>query len=247
MLVGTGLILAVVAAIGAALAARHFYFRAKLAAAEPVALWVYASENSALRQKDAEQARQRRRIVMIGDSRVRSMRLRELETKWEVLNRGINGETSAQMRLRFADDALALKPDVIVIQSGINDLVAGIGSEASAPAITARTIANLKAVAEAAAAAGSKVVVLTVIPPASPDLARRLVWSDRVRNEVAGVNADLLAWKPPNGVRVLDLGGVFGATTRLPDEFALNTLHLNENGYARLGEKLSLLVSSMAD
>jgi lysophospholipase L1-like esterase len=151
------------------------------------------------------------------------------------------------MRLRFANDALALKPDVIVIQCGINDLVAGIGSQGKWPAITARTIDNLKWVSEKAAAAGSKVVLLTVIPPARPDLARRLVWSEKIREQVVAVNENLLASKFPPGVRVLDLGEVFGATTRLPDRFSLDTLHLNETGYALLGEKLSLLVSSMAD
>jgi lysophospholipase L1-like esterase len=247
VIAGALLVLAFAGVIGASLLARHFYFRFKLAAAEPVAYWVYADENAALLRRDAGQGPGRQRIVLIGDSRVRPMRLEALESEWEILNRGINGETSAQMRLRFANDVMALQPDVVIIQSGINDLVAGIGSKAKAPAITARTTANLKWVAEQAAAAGSKVVLLTVIPPADPDLARRLVWSEGIREQVAAVNADLLAWKPPQGVRVLDLGGVFEATTRLHEKFALDTLHLNETGYSLLGEKLGRLVLSMAD
>lgn len=238
------LVLTLGAAVAAAWMARHFYFRAKLAATEPVALWLYSGENETLQKSDVERARVRPRIVLIGDSRIRAMRLSTLEQKWEVVNRGVNGETSAQMLIRFEQDALALKPEVLVIQCGINDLVAGIGSDAMAPVLTTRAIANLKTMAARSAAAGSKVVILTVIPPAKPDLARRFVWSENIRTEVASVNKQLMDWKPPNGVWVLDLSEVFGSTTILPAEYALNTLHLNPTGYARLEGKLAALISS---
>ena len=39
------------------------------------------------------------------------------------LNRGIAGQTSAQMLVRFHQDVVALKPKVVVIQAGVNDLL----------------------------------------------------------------------------------------------------------------------------
>ena len=39
------------------------------------------------------------------------------------LNRGIDGQTSAQMLVRFHQDVVALKPKVVVIQAGVNDLL----------------------------------------------------------------------------------------------------------------------------
>jgi lysophospholipase L1-like esterase len=239
------LVLTCGAAISAAWMARHFYFREKLTAAEPVALRLYAGENEALHKSDTAQKRTRPRIVLIGDSRIRAMHLRSLEQKWEVLNRGVNGETSAQLLLRFEQDALELKPDVIVIQSGINDLVAGIGSKTMAPVLTAQTVENLKRIAVLSASAGSKVVVLTVIPPARPDLARRLVWNEKIRDELISVNKQLIDWKPPDGIRIFDLSEVFGSKTILPAEYTLNTLHLNQPGYTQLEGKLAAFISSL--
>jgi lysophospholipase L1-like esterase len=44
---------------------------------------------------------------------------------WEVLNRGVNRETSAQVRARFDRDVLGAAPDVVVIIAGVNDIYAG--------------------------------------------------------------------------------------------------------------------------
>ena len=240
-------VLIFVTAVAALWMARHFYFRAKLTAALPVALDLYAEENIKIVKGDTTQIRVKPRVVMIGDSRVRAMRLAELKKSWEVVNRGVNGETSAQMLMRFKYDALALKPDVIVIQSGINDLVAGIASYELAPILTAKTVDNLKKMAMDGAAANAKVVILTVIPPAKPSLLRRFAWSENVRNEVASVNASLLEWKPPDGIKILDLREVFRSGLILPSEYASDTLHLNQNGYVILEEKIVSFLSMSDD
>ena len=44
---------------------------------------------------------------------------------WRVLNRGINGERADQIHARFAQDAAAAKPDVVVIIAGVNDTYQG--------------------------------------------------------------------------------------------------------------------------
>ena len=63
-------------------------------------------------------------MIFIGDSRIARWPTAALDDRWEVVNRGIAGETAAQLKQRFAADALALKPDSLVIETGINDLVA---------------------------------------------------------------------------------------------------------------------------
>src|SRR5260370_19478222 len=45
--------------------------------------------------------------------------------EWRVLNRGINGERSDQIRARFARDVIAAKPDAVVIIAGVNDVYQG--------------------------------------------------------------------------------------------------------------------------
>lgn len=229
--------------VAACLAARHVYFHDKLLAADPVAIHRYAADNAALAAEPAG----RPRVVLIGDSRIHSMKARALEPQWQVIQRGIPGETAAQMRLRFPDDAMALKPAVVVIQSGINDLVAGMASAEVAPEISRKVVEHLKVSSSRAAAAGARVYLLTIIPPADPGVARRLVWSERIRDEVSSVNEELLRWKAPPGVTVVDCGRLFGSPTRLPDPYVLNTLHLNATGYAKLEGELAARIGGAAN
>ena len=44
---------------------------------------------------------------------------------WQVLNRGVNGERSDQIRARFERDAAQAAPDVVVIIAGVNDVYQG--------------------------------------------------------------------------------------------------------------------------
>jgi lysophospholipase L1-like esterase len=49
---------------------------------------------------------------------------------WLVLNRGVNGERTDQIRARLAHDIRELDPDVLVIIAGVNDIHQGLGAEA---------------------------------------------------------------------------------------------------------------------
>jgi acyl-CoA thioesterase I len=56
--------------------------------------------------------------------------LMQARPEWEVLNRGVNRETSAQIRARFDRDVLAHAPQVVVIIAGVNDIYAGEPADA---------------------------------------------------------------------------------------------------------------------
>ncbi len=61
-----------------------------------------------------------------GDSESQySYRMMKLHPEWRVLNRGINGERSDQIRVRFQRDVLAAKPDYAIILAGVNDVYQG--------------------------------------------------------------------------------------------------------------------------
>ena len=51
--------------------------------------------------------------------------LMQAHPEWEVLNRGVNGDRSDQIGARFERDALAPRPDVIVLIAGVNDIYQG--------------------------------------------------------------------------------------------------------------------------
>jgi len=56
---------------------------------------------------------------------------------WTVLNRGINGQTSTEIRARFARDVLREKPAYVVILAGVNDVYGGASAESVERELTA--------------------------------------------------------------------------------------------------------------
>src|SRR5467141_2849424 len=49
--------------------------------------------------------------------------------EWTVLNRGINGETAAEVRARFERDVVPAKPAYVIVLAGVNDLFGGSEAE----------------------------------------------------------------------------------------------------------------------
>jgi len=78
------------------------------------------------------------------------------EPRWEVLNAGINGDTSGGALVRLKGDVLEQKPDMVLIMTGGNDYIAGCDISAVKSNITAMTMQ--------CAAAGIKVFVSSEIP-----------------------------------------------------------------------------------
>ncbi len=75
------------------------------------------------------------------------------------INRGISGQTTPQMVLRFKQDVVDLKPKVVVILAGINDIAGNTG-----PMTLQQSYDNIIAMAQLAKANGIKVVLSSVIP-----------------------------------------------------------------------------------
>ncbi len=75
------------------------------------------------------------------------------------INRGISGQTTPQMLVRFRPDVIALQPRVVVILAGTNDLSGNTG-----PLPLSSTEENLASMAELARAHGIRVVLASVMP-----------------------------------------------------------------------------------
>ncbi len=75
------------------------------------------------------------------------------------INRGISGQTTPQMVLRFHQDVVALQPKIVVILAGTNDIAGNTG-----PMTLEETEANLAAMAEIASANHIRVVICSVLP-----------------------------------------------------------------------------------
>src|SRR5439155_2146942 len=72
---------------------------------------------------------------------------------------GISGQTTPQMLIRFRPDVIDLKPKVVVILAGTNDISGNTG-----PMTVAMVEENLQSMAELAMANGMRVVFSSVLP-----------------------------------------------------------------------------------
>jgi len=72
-------------------------------------------------------AKDERRVVFMGDSITDGWKLASYFPSKPYINRGISGQTTPQMLIRFRPDVIALKPQVVVILAGTNDLAGNTG------------------------------------------------------------------------------------------------------------------------
>src|SRR5213078_5017270 len=83
----------------------------------------YAPANSKL----APPAKGEERVVFMGDSITDGWKLDKYFPGAPYVNRGISGQTTSQMLLRFRADVIDLHPKVVVILAGTNDISGNTG------------------------------------------------------------------------------------------------------------------------
>ena len=143
---------------------------------------------------------------------------------WEVLNRGVNGERSDQIRARFERDVIAPGPAVVVLIAGVNDVYQG------RPA--AHVIEQLRWMFDRARQAGIRVVAGTIVPynTATPDQNARM----REINDWIRLRAASTA-----GLAVADTRAAVAAPGK-PDTLSetADQLHPTPAGYRAMAEAI---------
>ena len=148
------------------------------------------------------------------------------------VNRGIGGQTTAQMLLRFRADVLELSPRAVVILAGTNDVAGNAG-----PATPAQIQDNLASMAELAKAHGVRVVLASLLPVSDDKKdAKGQPWirtEGRPPAKIDELNRWMAEYAKANGHLVLDY---FSATADagglLRPELNDDGLHPNAKGYA---------------
>ena len=191
----------------------------------------YRDANAALRAPAAGEAR----VVFLGDS---------ITDGWDDeryggffpgrpwVNRGISGQTTAQMLVRFRPDVIALRPRAVVILAGTNDLSGNTG-----PTSLGAIQDNLASMAELARAHGIRVVFASVLPVSDydRDAQGQLLPRTRCRPpaQIAALNDWLRAYAAKHGHVYLDYhAATVDAQGFLKDELSDDGLHPNAKGYA---------------
>ncbi len=230
-------------------AARHFYVLSKLVRLDPPrgphinGRYVFVVDGSASKPEPPSRPPPLW-VEIFGDSRVS-----QWEPEPQIPNhffwlKGVPGETTTQVRARFERDALALRPSAIVIEAGVNDLVAASLVSDRASEIMDAAYENLLAMVQEARDKNVPVIVLTVVQPANPPVWRRIVWSDKIYELVAMLNLKIASMASMPGVRVLDAQAILGKGDRIARENAKDTLHFNAHAYDQLNVALTRLLAS---
>jgi acyl-CoA thioesterase-1 len=154
----------------------------------------YGSANAELGPARPEE----RRVVFIGD---------DITEAWSAgaasffpgqpyVNRGIARQTTAQMLVRFRQDVIALRPSVVVIQGGTND-VAGI----TGPGTRGTLSDNLMSMSELARANNIRVVLASILPVCD---CYKSQTSIRSQVRIADFNEGIRTYAAANGAVYLD-------------------------------------------
>ncbi len=117
----------------------------------------FRAENALLKAPEKGE----KRVVFMGNSITQGWieKRPEFFSKNPYINRGISGQTTPQMLIRFRQDVIALQPKVVVILAGTNDIAGNTG-----PSTLEMIEDNLASMAELANANGIRVVLSSVLP-----------------------------------------------------------------------------------
>lgn len=195
----------------------------------------YQNENSTLQPLAAGQ----KRIIFMGDSITEGWPFSEFFTGKPYINRGISGQTTPQMLIRFRADVIALKPTVVLIMAGTNDIAGNTG-----PSTLEMIADNIFSMAELAKAHQIKVILCSVLPAYDFSWKKELYPAEKI----ATLNVMIKKYADDNKIMYLDYySAMVNEQKGLKSTYSEDGVHPNKAGYevmAPLVEKAINKISS---
>src|SRR6266516_7575865 len=167
------------------------------------------------------------RVVFFGDSITDIWNLAESFPGKPYINRGIGGQTTSQMLVRFRQDVINLQPKAVVILAGTNDVAGNSG-----PTVNDDIEANLASLAELAHAHNIRVIFSSILPvhnytPKSQDF-----FAQRPMERILALNRWLKQYCAANNMICLDyFSAVVDDKGLLKRDLADDGLHPNKAGF----------------
>ena len=189
----------------------------------------YQDENRSVRLPE----KGKQRVVFMGDSITEewsNLYPDYFDTKGYI-NRGIGGQTTPQMLIRFKPDVIDLEPDIVVILAGTNDIAGNTG-----PSNVKMITDNIFSMAELARAHQIKVVLSSILPVFEYEWAKEI---KDVPATIDSVNNELKKYVNDHGLVYLDYFSLMVDQHRgLNKDYTYDGVHPNQDGY--------ILMSSLA-
>ncbi len=167
------------------------------------------------------------RVVFLGDSITDYWKLSNYFPGKPYLNRGIDGQSTPEMLVRFRQDVIEVRPKVVVVLAGTND-IAGVTGRTTNEEIES----NYASMAELARAHGIRVVFASVLPVHNYTADAKESFALRPRERILGLNAWLKNYCAKNGFVYLDyFSALVDEHGMLKRELSDDGLHPTDAGY----------------
>ena len=184
----------------------------------------YRAANTALPPPAANE----NRVVFFGDSITDFWRLDQSFPGKPYVNRGIGGQTTSQMLVRFRQDVIELRPRVVVILAGTNDIAGNTG-----PIANEEIEGNLASLADLARMHDIRVVLSSVMPVHNYTPRAQEFFASRPAERILALNRWMRGYAAATGVVYLDYhSAMVDDRGMLRRDLAEDGLHPNATGHA---------------
>ena len=195
----------------------------------------YKNENTLL----APPAVGEKRIVYFGDSITEnwSSVCPEFFIGKTYINRGISGQTTPQMLLRFRSDVIELNPKIVVILAGTNDIAENTG-----PTTLEMVLGNLISMCELAKANGIKVILCSVLPAYDYPWKSGLEPADKIET----LNSMILKYAKANNIAYVEYySAMVDHQKGLKSIYSGDGVHPNKEGYRVMGPIIETTITNL--
>lgn len=185
----------------------------------------YQQENSLLPIPVLEE----KRVIFMGDSITEFWKMIDPDyfVNKSYINRGISGQTTPQILVRFRADVIALQPTVVIILAGINDIAGNTG-----PSSLEMIRDNIFSMVELATANQIEVILCSVLP------AIDFSWKPNQEpiEKIKALNEIIKNYAQSNDIVYIDYYSVMiDAHEGLKKEYSNDGVHPNKMGYQVMG------------
>ena len=193
------------------------------------------SENN---KKYAQSSDNEDRVVFMGNSITEgwSTILPEFFKGKSYINRGISGQTTPQMLIRFRPDVIDLNPKVVIILAGINDIAENTG-----PSSIEMIAHNIISMAELAMINDIKIILCSVLPVYD------YTWKPGLNpvGKISALNEIIRDYAQNNGIMYLDYySSMVDDQKGLTEDYTYDGVHPNKLGYTIMESLLKTAIDA---
>lgn len=162
----------------------------------------------------------------------------EFFTENNLVGRGISGQTTTQLLVRFRQDVVNLHPEIVVIAGGTNDIACNTGSYDET-----LTLGNIMTMVEIAQANGIKVILASVLPADS------FFWNKSIHDapaKITALNEKIKKYADSKGIPYLDYySSMSNLNGGMPPELSNDGVHPTPKGYSIMEKLLLPTINSL--